>query len=198
MDLEQVLEQRNDEIGKTQEQLRLMVDELQATKAKLEEVTQECQEAHESRRLETQRILAEMEAMRDRQDEERVKQEQEVEDIRMEQKALQEEKNTFIQLQKEEQTQNEMYSQAKDDEYSMKIKQLQAELEVQTQRYIEEQKIDEEAFETSQNILKAQLLASNKSNEALREDLEAMSRNQDAEAIIIQQQLVSKRAEFEE
>ena len=73
MDLEQVLEQRNDEIGKTQEQLRLMVDELQATKAKLEEVAQECQEAHESRRLETQRILAEMEAMRDRQDEERVK-----------------------------------------------------------------------------------------------------------------------------
>jgi hypothetical protein len=89
-------------------------------------------------------------------------------------------------------------SQAKDDEYSMKIKQLQAELEIQAQRYIEEQKLDKEAFETSQNILKAQLLASNKSNEATREDLEAMSRNQDAEAKIIQQQLVSKRAEFEE
>jgi len=91
-----------------------------------------------------------------------------------------------------------MNSQAKDDEYSMKIKQLQAELEIQAQRYIEEHKIDKEAFETSQNILKAQLLASNKSNEALREDLEAMSRNQDAEAIIIRQQLVSQRAEFEE
>ena len=91
-----------------------------------------------------------------------------------------------------------MNSQAKDDEYSMKIKQLQAELEIQAQRYIEEQKLDKEAFETSQNILKAQLLASNKSNEALNEELEAMSRNQEAEAIICQQQLVSKRAEFEE
>jgi hypothetical protein len=37
-----------------------------------------------------------MEAMKDRQDEERAKWEQEVEDIRMEQKALQEERNTFI------------------------------------------------------------------------------------------------------
>jgi hypothetical protein len=46
-----------------------------------------------------------------------------------------------------------MTSQAKDDEYSMKIKQLQAELETQAQRYIEEQKIDKEAFETSQNIV---------------------------------------------
>ena len=84
--------------------MRLMVDELQATKVKLEQVTQECQEAHDSRSLETQRILAETEAMKDRQDEERVKWAQEVEDIRMEQKALQEEKNTLMQLQKEERT----------------------------------------------------------------------------------------------